>query len=94
MGLTVGDGALMDPPAGAGRLIEVIGDSITCGYGNLGTLADADCFTTESHWDTYGAVAARALGAEVSTSRRRAAASSATTAATRPARCRCSTRAP
>jgi hypothetical protein len=29
MSLTVGDGALMDPPAGASRLIEVIGDSIT-----------------------------------------------------------------
>jgi len=70
MGLTVGDGALMDPPAGAGRLIEVIGDSISCGYGNLGTiddLNDPECFTTESHWDAYGSIAARALGAEVST---------------------------
>jgi lysophospholipase L1-like esterase len=67
MGLSVGGGALMDPPAGAGRLIEVVGDSITCGYGNLGTLADSECFTTESHWDTYAAIAGRALGAEVST---------------------------
>jgi lysophospholipase L1-like esterase len=67
VGLTVGDGALMDPPAGAARLIEVIGDSISCGYGNLGTLADTDCFPTESHWDTYGAIAARALAAEIST---------------------------
>ncbi len=67
MGLTVADGALMDPPAGAGRLIEVIGDSISCGYGNLGILGDSDCFPTESHWDTYGAIAARALNAEVST---------------------------
>ena len=57
----------MDPPAGASRLIEAIGDSITCGYGNLGKLADTECFTTESHWDTYAAVAARALGAELST---------------------------
>ena len=65
--LTVGEGTLMDPPAGAARLIEVIGDSITCGYGNLGKLADTECFTTESHWDTYAAVAARALGAELST---------------------------
>ena len=56
-GLTVGDGALMDPPAGLNRLIEVIGDSITCGYGDLGTLADTDCYPTESHWDTYEAVA-------------------------------------
>jgi lysophospholipase L1-like esterase len=67
IGLTVADGALMDPPGGSNRLIEVIGDSITCGYGNLGALADADCFPTESHWDTYEAIAARALNAEVST---------------------------
>jgi lysophospholipase L1-like esterase len=66
-GLTVTDGALLDPPAGSSRLIEVIGDSITCGYGNLGTLSDTDCFPTESHWDTYAAIAGRALGAEVST---------------------------
>jgi lysophospholipase L1-like esterase len=65
--LDVGDGTLMDPPAGANRLIEVIGDSITCGYGVLGALADSDCFPTESHWDTYAAIAGRALGAEVST---------------------------
>ena len=57
----------MDPPPGPGRLIEVIGDSITCGYGDLGKLGDADCYPTESHWDTYEAVAARMLGAEVST---------------------------
>lgn len=67
MGLTVGDGALMDPPAGPGRLIEVIGDSISCGYGALGTLADTECISSESHWDTYAAVAARMLSAEVST---------------------------
>ena len=66
--LTVADGALMDPPAGANRLIEFIGDSITAGYGDLGTDVNAsECFTTESHWDTYAAVAGRALGAEVST---------------------------
>jgi lysophospholipase L1-like esterase len=48
-------------------LIEVVGDSISAGYGTLGTLNDADCFPTESHWDTYESVAARAVGAEVST---------------------------
>jgi len=67
LALTVGDGALLDPPPGPGRLIEVIGDSITCGYGDLGALADTECYSTESHWDTYEAVTARALGAEVST---------------------------
>jgi lysophospholipase L1-like esterase len=65
--VTVGGGALMAPPAPPPRLIEVIGDSISCGYGTLGALSDSDCFPTESHWDTYGAVAARALGAEIHT---------------------------
>jgi lysophospholipase L1-like esterase len=66
--LTVaGGGSLMPPPTGPGRLIEVVGDSISAGYGTLGTLNDADCFPTESHWDTYEAIAARAVGAEVST---------------------------
>jgi lysophospholipase L1-like esterase len=67
LAVTVGGGALMTPPAAPARLIEIIGDSISCGYGTLGALADSDCFPTESHWDTYGAIAARALGAEVNT---------------------------
>jgi lysophospholipase L1-like esterase len=67
VGLTVGGGALIDPPPGPARLIEVVGDSISCGYGILGTVADADCYPTESHWDAYPSVMARALGAEVST---------------------------
>jgi lysophospholipase L1-like esterase len=57
----------MAPPPGPGRLIEVVGDSISAGYGTLGTLNDTNCYPTESHWDTYEAVAARAVGAEVST---------------------------
>jgi lysophospholipase L1-like esterase len=67
VGLTVDGGALMDPPPGPARLIEVVGDSISCGYGILGTPADADCYPTESHWDAYPSLMARALGAEVST---------------------------
>ena len=67
LAVTVGGGALTAPPAPPPRLIEVIGDSISCGYGTLGTLSDGDCFPTESHWDTYGAVAARALGADIHT---------------------------
>ena len=38
LGLTVAGGSLMTPPAAPGRLIEIIGDSISCGYGTLGTL--------------------------------------------------------
>jgi lysophospholipase L1-like esterase len=65
--LTVTGGALVAPPAAPARLIEVIGDSISVGYGTLGTLNDSDCFPTESHWDAFPSFAARALGAEVST---------------------------
>ncbi len=65
--ISIDGGALAPPPAAPARLIEVVGDSISCGYGALGTLSDSDCFPTESHWDSYGAVAARALGADVST---------------------------
>lgn len=66
MAITVGGGALVAPPSAPARLIEVIGDSISCGYGTLGTLADSNCFPTESAWDTYESVAARALSADVS----------------------------
>ena len=66
-GLTVGDGALLDPPPAPRRRIEVVGDSISCGFGILGSLDDDDCYGTESHWDAYPSVMARALGAEVST---------------------------
>lgn len=68
LGLEVGSGELLSPPAPPERRIEIIGDSITCGYGNEG--ADKTCgFTpsTENHYLTYGALAARALRAELST---------------------------
>jgi lysophospholipase L1-like esterase len=65
------------PPAYSGRLIEVIGDSITAGYGNLGTEQhtggspdpNGGChFTTEteSAFKSYSVLAARALGADAS----------------------------
>ena len=62
------DGMLLPPTRAPARRLEIIGDSITCGYGNEGE--DASCgFTpqTENHYMTYGAIAARALGAELST---------------------------
>ncbi|HLK93743.1 MAG TPA: SGNH/GDSL hydrolase family protein [Polyangia bacterium] len=65
-GLTAEGGTLADPPPGPARLIEFIGDSITCGYGTLGALADTDCFPTESAWDSYAGVTGQMLGAEVS----------------------------
>jgi lysophospholipase L1-like esterase len=67
-GFTIEGGELLAPPPAAERRIEIIGDSISCGYGNEG--ADRDCeFTpdTENHYLTYGAIAARNVGAELST---------------------------
>jgi lysophospholipase L1-like esterase len=53
------------PPS---RRIELIGDSVSSGYGNLGTSVDCGFSAdTQSHYDTYGAIAARELGAELST---------------------------
>lgn len=68
IGFDFGDGAALAPPPPAERRIEVIGDSISAGYGNEG--ADETCtFTpdTENHYLTYGAIAARAVGAELVT---------------------------
>lgn len=75
--LELGTGTLLAPPARAPLRMEVVGDSITCGYGNLGppTVEDQSnnwsaptCnFTTdtESNYMAYGSVLARLLGAEV-----------------------------
>ncbi|HTV26049.1 MAG TPA: SGNH/GDSL hydrolase family protein [Polyangiaceae bacterium] len=68
LGFELGAGQLLAPPAAPERRIEVIGDSISCGYGNEG--ADETCgFTpdTENHYLTYGAIAARNVGADLVT---------------------------
>lgn len=62
------EGVLLAPPPPKTRRLEIIGDSITCGYGNEG--ADTSCgfsADTENHYLTYGAIAARTLEAELST---------------------------
>ncbi len=60
------EGELLAPPP-VERRIEVIGDSITCGYGNEGIAPCDFSDETENHYLTYGAIAARTLGAEIST---------------------------
>jgi lysophospholipase L1-like esterase len=57
-------GALVPSPVPTGRRIELVGDSITCGYGLLG--ADETCHfspETEAEPLAWGALAARELGA-------------------------------
>ena len=61
------DGELLAPPP-VERRIEVIGDSITCGYGNEGP--DEFCpfsAQTENNYLAYASVAARAVDAELHT---------------------------
>jgi hypothetical protein len=63
-----GGGTLLPPAAPAAHRLEVIGDSISCGYGVLGT--SATCVETpalEDHDVSYGAITASSLGAELHT---------------------------
>jgi len=64
----VGNGGRFLSPTVRSRRIEVIGDSISCGYGVLG--ANASCrfsYDTEDHYESYGAITARNLSAELTT---------------------------
>lgn len=61
------DGEILSPPEEAKIKIEFIGDSITCGYGNICSNASPEFVTAEENFSqTYAAVAARLLNAEVS----------------------------
>ncbi|MBK6464847.1 MAG: hypothetical protein IPF92_28175 [Myxococcales bacterium] len=68
LGLRVRSGETLKPVLVSGRRIEVIGDSVTCGYGNLKRTSTPDEFhyTTKNTNArlTYGAVAAQLLSAE------------------------------
>ena len=56
---------LLPPPALPERMIEFIGNSITCGYGNESTVAsDPFEYETENHYFTYAQLTTRALQAQ------------------------------
>jgi lysophospholipase L1-like esterase len=59
-------GELLAPPP-VTRRIQVVGDSISCGYGNEGVAPCGFTAETENHYMTYGALASRAVGAELHT---------------------------
>lgn len=66
-GIEVQGGELLAPPPALERRLEVIGDSISCGYGNEGALPCTFSATTENHYLAFPAVLARSLEAELST---------------------------
>ena len=65
-GFVLDEGAhLLPPPALPERMIEFIGNSITCGYGNESTVAsDPFEYETENHYFTYAQLTTRALQAQ------------------------------
>lgn len=67
------DGTVKGAPPASRRLIEIVGDSISAGYGNLGTEVHPPwtntcsfSLDTESAYQAYGSMIGRALNAEVS----------------------------
>ena len=60
-------GMLLSPPAIPNRRIEVVGDSITVGFGVECSANDSFTFANENNYLTYEAIAARALGADLVT---------------------------
>jgi lysophospholipase L1-like esterase len=64
MGFQLNQGATLLPAPVAERRIEVIGDSISAGYGNEGTANEHFSPRTENAYLTYGAITARAFNAE------------------------------
>ena len=68
LGVDLGPGGRLLEPRPRPYRIEVVGDSISCGYGVLG--ADAHCgfsYATERASEAYGARLGRALDADVTT---------------------------
>jgi lysophospholipase L1-like esterase len=65
-GFDFGAGQLLAPPPAPTRRLELIGDSISCAFGDECAKA-SDGFTpaTENEYIGYGPLAARALGAEI-----------------------------
>jgi lysophospholipase L1-like esterase len=60
------DGQVVGAPPPKGRLIEIVGDSISCGYGNLCSGPDPFSVDTEAAYQAYGPQLARILTADVS----------------------------
>ena len=65
-GFDFGSGALLAPPPAPARRIEIVGDSISAGYGDeCANASTGFSAATENEYVAYGPLAARALGADV-----------------------------
>lgn len=65
LGFQTGDDTRLLPTSARPRRIEVIGDSISCGYGNEAPGKEHNFApATENAWLAYGAVASRAVNAD------------------------------
>ena len=65
LGFELDPGAKALPLPPAARRLEIVGDSISCGYGvEAANQREHFTFQTENAYDAYGAVAARKLGAD------------------------------
>lgn len=65
LGFNFDDGELLAPPKRLERRIEVIGDSITCGFGNDGADESVEYVPSlDNSYLSYGAIAGRDLEAE------------------------------
>jgi lysophospholipase L1-like esterase len=68
LGLRVRPGTALTPVTKPPRLLEFVGDSITCGYGNEVSTTDPDSYkftsTNEDAFHAYGAITARAFAAD------------------------------
>lgn len=60
------DGAFLEPPSEKKNRLEFIGDSITCGYGNISSNENPEFVTREEEFSlTYAALTARMLDMEL-----------------------------
>lgn len=64
LGFELGDdGEIIEMQDKREHLIEFVGNSITCGYGNEGRIGERFSAETENHYMTYAAITARSLNA-------------------------------
>ena len=65
VGLELAAGGVFLPAPASSRRIEFVGDSITCGYGDLATTTSCpDLHVMQSHYIAYPGLVARHLGAD------------------------------